>query len=492
MPKQTILIMTDTQRTDMLGCYGNPMMQTPGLDRLAEEGMRFEDAYTTCPVCGPARSAIFTGLFPHSNGSVTNSIPPTLHTKTVGQRLADRGIKTAYIGKWHLDGGDYFGMGRCPEGWDPEYWYDMRNYLEELTPEERTISRKRETVFPEEMTYAHRCSNRAIDFLEKNQDRDFLLVVSYDEPHQPAVCPEPYASLYENTPFPKSRNVWDTLEEKPEHQKVWAGKRRFADRDEVTLKNYTKFLGCNSFADYEIHRVIEAIDTYAKDALVIYTSDHGDMMQSHCLAAKGPVTYDEITNIPLLMRWPGKLTPGQVYPHPVSHVDLVPTILDFMGVEIPKLLEGKSLLPLADNPTQKINDHIFMEFCRYEVDHDGFGGFQPLKSVFDGRYKLTVNLLSDDELYDLESDPEEMVNLIDAEDYVQIRNALHDRLLQWMNDTRDLFRGYYWHRRPWRTDAPEASWAYTGMTRQREHEEYEPKQLDYDTGLAMKEAVRKK
>ena len=114
--------MTDTTRKDMLGCYGNRNMITPNLDSLAEEGIRYENAYTCQPVCGPARSAIFTGMFPHSNGTVANGVPFGDNVKTVGQRLTDHGIQCGYIGKWHLDGGDYFGLGKCPEGWNADYW----------------------------------------------------------------------------------------------------------------------------------------------------------------------------------------------------------------------------------------------------------------------------------------------------------------------------------------------------------------------------------
>ena len=118
--------MTDTTRQDMVGCYGNPMMNTPNLDRLAEEGIRYTNAYTCQPVCGPARSAMFTGMYPHSNGSFANGLALGANNKTIGQRLTDNGIHCAFIGKWHLDGGDYFGLGRCPEGWDSAYWYDLR------------------------------------------------------------------------------------------------------------------------------------------------------------------------------------------------------------------------------------------------------------------------------------------------------------------------------------------------------------------------------
>lgn len=100
---------------------------------------------------------------------------------------------------------------------------------------------------------------------------------------------------------------------------------------------------------------------------------------------------------------------------------------------------------------ERVNDYVFMEFGRYETDHDGFGGYQPMRAVFDGRYKLSINLLSTDELYDLKADPDELINCIDDPAYRAIRNQLHDALLNEMYRTRDPFRGYYWERRPWRT-----------------------------------------
>ncbi len=491
--RKAIIIMTDTQRSDMLGCYGNPGMKTPCLDRLAGEGVRFERAYTCQPVCGPARAALFTGTYPHSSGCWGNSMPLGDNVRTLGQRLSDQGLRTAYVGKWHLDGSDYFGLGRCPAGWDPDYWYDMRNYLEELSSEDRIRSRRKETILEDiedGFTFGHRCSNRAIDFLEKHGDDDFLLVVSYDEPHDPHLCPRRFYDMYEGYEFPVSANVKDSLEEKPEHQQVWAEGGHREDRSKVRISPQA-FLGCNSFVDYEIGRVLEAIDAHAPEALVIYTSDHGSALQSHCLEGKGPAMYDEIARIPFIVRHPNTAG-GQVCPHPTSHIDVVPTVMEHLGVSLPEILEGSSMLPAIASPEVRINDKIFMEFGRYEIDHDGFGGFQPIRACFDGRYKLSINLMTSDELYDMENDPQELCNLITNSEHTAVRNKLHDAILAWMNETRDPFRGYYWERRPWRDDAREATWSYTGMTRQRLDEDYEPRQLDYRTGLPIKEATRPK
>lgn len=497
-PRNIVFIMTDTQRTDMLGCYGNADMHTPGIDALAARGVRYERAYSCQPVCGPARSAIFTGTYPHSNGSWGNSMPLGANVKTVGQRLRDHGYHTAYVGKWHLDGGDYFGLGRAPDGWDPAYWYDMRNYLEEMSDEERLYSRRGENMLtdeiPETFTYAYKATERAVSFLEEatNDDKPYLLVMSYDEPHGPSLAPEPYASMYKDYEFPKSPNIWDDLSDKPSYQRVWAGKSLHDDKDTLTLK--PRFLlGCNSFVDSQIGRLVARVKALDPTAIIIYTSDHGDMMASHSLWAKGPAAYDEITRIPLIIHDPAiPESHGTVYTPPVSHINLTPTMLDYAGIPQPKLMEGPSIRATVEDRNAKVQDRIYLEFGRYEIDHDGFGGFRPMRAVFDGRYKLALHLLSSDELYDLQEDPQEMTNLIDREDLAEIRDSLHDALLEWMNQTRDPFRGYDWERRPWRQDARPATWDYTGYTRQRENEEYEPRQLDYSTGLEMEEAHRPK
>lgn len=488
---QVILIMTDTQRKDMLSCYNGKLdMNTPFLDDIAEQGMKFERAYTAQPVCGPARSALFTGTYPHTNGSFANSIPLAQNTKTIGQRLSAEAIKTAYVGKWHLDGGDYFGDGICPDGWDKDYWFDMRNYLDLMSEEERYKSRQFETVFNEEVlpsfTYAHQCSDRAIDFIERHKEEDFLLIVSYDEPHHPFLAPSHYFDQFKDRVHTDHGNIDVDLSTYPEHVQVWADSLGGVDPTALGL------MGCNAYVDKEIGRVLTVINDEVEDACVIYTSDHGDLIGAHGLTGKGPVMYEEITNIPFIVKWPNHIDVNRTNNHPVSHIDVVPTILDIFDLEIPGSLEGTSLVPTLEDESIQVTKYAFMEFGRYEVDHDGFGGFQPIRAVSDGRYKLSINLLTSDELYDTQEDPGELKNLIEDSESITIRNQLHDAILNWQNETRDPFRGYYWERRPWREDARKATWDYTGMTRQRITEEGQVWQLDYATGLPITEFVRKK
>ena len=128
-PRQAIVILGESVRYDMLNCNAKTGLQTPNLDRIAAQGVRFERAYNCQPVCAPARSALWTGLSPHTNGVWGNSMPLGDTTHTIGQRLTDKGIHCAFMGKWHLSGTDYFDTGRPAAGWDKDYWYDMRDYL---------------------------------------------------------------------------------------------------------------------------------------------------------------------------------------------------------------------------------------------------------------------------------------------------------------------------------------------------------------------------
>lgn len=501
MPRQAVFFLTDTQGAQVLGCYtGDPSFGTPNLDRLAAGGVRFADARTCSPVCGPARSALFTGLFPHANGVLGNDQAPHLDLPTLGQRLQDAGIATGYIGKWHLDGTDYFGNGHCPPGWDPAYWFDGRNYLDSL-PDAASRDRSRRVLGPADVarhgieagfTHAHRTAERARRFIAEHRDRDFFLVVSIDEPHHPFICPEPFVSAFADRTLPV-RAADDPLTDKPLVQREWA------DRHAAHLASHLEgapdarrlragsYLACNSYCDHEIGRVLEAVARHTPDALVVHTSDHGDMFGAHRLLGKGPAMYDEITRVPLLVRWPGHTTPGAVSPHPVSHIDLPATFLDFFAVPVPPLFQGVSLLPQCRSPQTRVRDAVFIEFNRFEVDHDGFGAFAPIRCVYDGRYKLAVNLLDADELYDLATDPQELRNLVGSPAQAAIRDRLHDRLLAWQGETRDPLRGPAWARRPWR-DAGVSSWV--GPTRPRPLDPpYEPHTLLYETARPIDRAV---
>lgn len=245
---------------------------------------------------------------------------------------------------------------------------------------------------------------------------------------------------------------------------------------EAILRN---FIACNSFCDYEIGRVLAHIKKLGLEPMVIYTSDHGDMLTSHGLTNKGCVMYNEVTRIPFIISG-GGFEGGKAENTPVSHIDLLPTVMKHLGMEIPELMQGEPLQDIEHNARRD----VFTEFTRYEVDHDGFMGYQPIRCIFDGRYKLVINLLTSDEFYDLETDPYEMRNLILDPEYAARRDEIHDRLIAHMDNTRDVYRGYYWLCRPWRRGVKPSN-RNSGYERRAPEENFV--QLDYSTGLPVKD-----
>ena len=494
--RQTVLFLIDTQGANCVGCYRPDLaLGTPHIDGLAAQGVRFDRAYTCAPVCGPARSALFTGLYPHSNGVLGNDMAPHIDLPTLGQRLTDAGFATGYVGKWHLDGSDYFGDGRCPPGWNPAYWMDGRNYLESL-PDDKSRALSRRVLNAEEVsahgitaefTHAWRIAERAREFIRQHREKDFLLVVSIDEPHHPYIAPEGYVRAFQDFLFPVP-NAADPLTDKPQAQVEWSKHTEYCQsqmvqKDGKTYLRHPHHFACNSFCDSQVGRVLEVVDAETPGALVIHTSDHGDMFGSHRLHGKGPCMYEENVRIPLIVRWPGQAPAGTVSRDPVSHIDLVPTLLDYFGVNVPDILQGRSLLGQMRNPSLRTNELVFAEFNRFEIDHDGFGAFAPIRSVFDGRHKLVISLLDTDELYDLTADPLEMTNRINDPKCAGIRHRLLGELIAWMQRTRDPLRGPHWGRRLWgRIES--STWG--GPTRPRPFDEaYFPKTLLYDTGKVI-------
>ncbi|MDQ3702800.1 MAG: sulfatase-like hydrolase/transferase [Chloroflexota bacterium] len=247
--------------------------------------------------------------------------------------------------------------------------------------------------------------------------------------------------------------------------------------------------------DGEIGRVIDAVDRLApEDTWILFTSDHGEMMGAHGINSKGATVYEEMANIPLMVRPPrGQLAQraGARVRATSSHADVLPTLLDLAGAPIPDALEGGTLAPLLrgeagiDNPERS----AFVVFHRYELPGDGQGGFTPMRAIVKGDRKLALHLLDTDELYDRAGDPHELHNRIDDQAHARQRDALHDELLDWMYRLRDPFRSPAWERRPWRD---RASWRLTwqgGWSGERQGWEdgYAPSRLNYRTGLPLED-----
>lgn len=484
-----ILIMTDTQATNMVGCYSGKELNTNNIDQLASDGIRFNSAYTCSPVCTPARGGLFTGIYANQSGPWTNNIAPGLNIRTMGDYFKSASYKTCYIGKWHLDGHDYFGTGICPPEWDKKYWYEGANYLSELSDKEIDLWRNglnsaeelRENNITAEFTWANRISNRAIDYLnccKQEKDKPFLMVLSYDEPHHPFTCPPEYVDKYEEFAYDLGKKAFDTLETKPAHQKLWSEAMPTPVADDGKYR-HPLYFGCNDYVDDEIGRVIQHLDKSELDnTWVVYTSDHGEMMGAHKLISKGAAMYDDITNIPLIIRPPlSEKLPKQINT-PVSHIDILPTLMKLANIEKPDILPGGNLLTIDD--ALNADRGVMVEFNRYEIEHDSFGGFIPVRCWVNANYKLVLNLFTSDELYDRRTDPDEMHNLIESAIHEENRNQIHDTLLDYMDNIRDPFRSYQWAIRPWRKDI-KPSWM--GSFRPKPHDGYSKVVRDYDTGM---------
>lgn len=454
-----VFIMTDTQNRNMVGAYGNPQVDTLNLDRLAKSGIRFERAYTTSPLCTPARSAIFSGTHPTVNGAWCNNVPIYETIPLMGTMFSYFGYRTAYTGKWHLDGSGYFGDGIPRGGFEKDWWYDGKCYAEEIGDTlfqkyltSQTPDELRDAGFQENNIWGHRVADRAIDFLQTVGNTPFVLAVSFDEPHAPYITPPDYWESFDVNHIPKRPNFGATVAEKTHLQQVHNQESPVDpgawDRFRKTLQ---KHYACNAYIDREIGRVVDMVDTLHKDnTVIIYTSDHGDMQGSHGLHSKGPMMYEEITNIPLIIRMPGGLQAKSTSAL-VSHLDIIPTMLDLIGIVPPCSLQGVSLKPLLDNSTPSVRTTTMISFTRYAINHDDWGGFYPIRCLTDGHYKLVINLLDQDEFYDLDNDPYEQINGIHDTQYETIRNEFHDQLLEEMDRIRDPFRSPQWGRREWRT-----------------------------------------
>lgn len=490
-----LLIITDSQGSNILGECGAGYISTPNIDALAASGTSFTRAYNTCPLCTPARAGLFSGLYPHNAGAWSNDLPFGTDVASLGTHFRRLGYETAYIGKWHLDGTDYFGTGVCPDGWNPRYWYDGRNYLEDLTEEERALWRSglrtteliHQHGITREWTWAGRVTDKARSFIDNQRinspEKPWLLVVSYDEPHGPSVCPPPFCDMYEDFVYPLPSNAADTLEDKPAHHQEWA-KTFSIPTDGLRQKLY---FGSSSFVDDEIGRVIgSARDTGEDDTVVIYTTDHGHYMGAHGLEGKGPALYEEVVRVPFIVSGPGVAT-GVESESLMSHVDVLPTLLDLAGADVPDILDGVSQAEVFGDPTRVARTEAYTEFHRFSVTHDSWFGFIPVRCIVSDRYKLTINLDYGDELYDLKNDPGEMKNLIDDPNINDVRDDLHQRLLSMMNASRDPFRGPLWADRGWSgvTVPP----GIGGNRRPRPKDGFHPVPFNYNTGMPARTAA---
>jgi len=460
-----IFITTDTQGREMLSCYvDRPGVDTPSLDRMAQSGVLFENAFTSCPLCTPARGSWYSGLHPNRNGAWCNNVTMRRGVPLLPELLSAQGYRTKHLGKWHLDGGSYNGNGKADGGFDEDTWYDISNYHAETADPEATYPNRFKAwnlgIKDEKYCVGHCLADRAIDMLKTvpSQEAPLFLAVEFDEPHGPYIAPPPFRGRnpYESLYRPPTLNA--DMSGKPRIQQEWSSFLLKAQNNPEDLPAYySKYYDTNSYVDYEIGRVLDAVETYCGDnTVVIFTSDHGDHLGAFGLRAKGLTMYDHTTAVPLIVRAPGMIQGGRREKGLVSSVDIWATIMDLADVSLDGRHFGsangytcRSLLPALRGETDTLRDDVIIEFNRFGVWHKQNEGLYPIRCIRTHEWKLAINLFDRDELYDLKNDPDEARNLIDSEDTAAIRDELHGRILAWQEETRDPFRGRCWEEREW-------------------------------------------
>lgn len=441
----------DQLRHDTPGCNGNTVCRTPTIDRLASQGVSFANAYTTCCLCSPARASMLTGLFAFKHGMGTNcdlyhALASELpHPEMLlHRRLQEVGYRCGFVGKWHVGTtkgpGDYGFEGMSLPGYG-DIVHD-KGFLDYLKSKGLSFGTVKNPIFgnphnktllggiwngPTESTPSHYVADYTIDLLKQYaaDKKPFFVNCQFWGPHPPYLPSPEYAGRHDRNAIKPWVNLDDDLEGKP------AGVRRFREGFYRSLpKDWTGwrelvglYYDYMSMIDQEIGRILEQLDHLglADNTIVIVTADHGDMNGSHGLFDKG-FMYQEAFHIPLIVRWPAKCPKPIRSDAFVYNMDIFPTILDAIGRADDKL-DGKSFLAVLEGrPLPKPRDAIFLEFhgIRYLYSQRAL--------VTQDGYKYIFNAGDLDEFYDLNKDPGELKNVIDAPAYREIVEKTREQI----------------------------------------------------------------
>ncbi len=478
--KNLLLIITDQQRFDTIACYGNPAIQTPGFDKLSQNGYTFENAYCTTPICTPSRATFLTGQWPHSHQCIANNTPLPSHIDTIAE-LLDDDYYCAYYGKWHL--GDELvpthGFQERISTEDAPYrpyfsnpkYLDLRSdyhhfliangFVPDIVADDgaRVFSRKYAASLAEPYTKPTFLADKTSSFIESySNDNPFLLVVSFLEPH------DPFWSPLNNLHDPELLNVGSTFAEPkqlPVSYKETLMVKDFATRgiDGFSLQSEwdwrrvrANYYGLVSLVDHAVEQILISLDRagLADDTLVVFTSDHGEMMGDHALMTKG-LPYEQSVKVPLLMRIPWLSKTETRISGNFSHIDLVPTLLDLLDQKPGEHIQGESKAAvLRDKKDLSDNDVVITwygdadtsywddipgDFSQSERDLAAFSQWRTIISA--DRWKLTLSPDDICELYDLGNDPDEIVNLFDVSEQRERIRELTKRLKLWQSQTSD-------------------------------------------------------
>ena len=461
-----LFILTDQQRADTLGAYGNRKIRTPHLDQLAEKGFVFESFYVANVVCAPSRATLLTGLYSHTHGVWTNNVPPLDQKVPILIDMLREGDYVAgYYGKWHLGneifkqrGFTHFDSTEIYQRWwtEDQDHSQRSGYSHFLV--ERGVkpdgpyghSRDLANRLPKELSKPAYLAAKGIEFLERYRDRPFVLYLSFLEPHAWADHAKlPLRNVNDKLYDPADMEVPETFFEAmdpsvsyPKREaRVSLIRGQFPIAYPQTLEEFkARYWGLVTQVDEMVGRVLQRLRELGleEDTLVVFTSDHGEMMGDHRLMSK-EFTYEESIRVPLILRAPALEGKRRRIAQPIGQVDLVPTLLELMGQPLPSHLQGRSLAPHLSRGEQIPDRDVFVttSLPGYTQSWNS-GHVAHLRTIITPeRWKLTVNGVGGGELYDLRRDPKERKNLFHGEEHRQIVEDLTSRIHNWMKETGD-------------------------------------------------------
>lgn len=465
-----IYIMSDDHTTQAISAYDDIYAEyapTPNIDRLAKEGIRFDDVFCTNAICGPSRATILTGKYSHKNGYYKNESGGKFNADqwTFPQMLHDNGYKTAMVGKWHLgtvpQGFDFYKYHNNP-GQQGYYWnpvYDDNGH------------QVREEGYATNLT-----ADFALGWLDsvKNSGKPFMLMLHFKAPHRNWDPDKKYENLWDDIemPYPETFNddyktrektagdTWMTMDFlnrrdmklKPpsglkgkELQKWYSYGNNLGEAwipgDTMTIEEARKwkyqvfikdYLACVKSVDDNIGRVLDFLDKngLADNTVVIYTSDQGFYLGDHGFFDKRFI-YEPSFRMPFIIRYPGKIKAGAINKDIIANIDFAPTILDFAGIKAPDDVQGRSFKDIVlGNKPDDWRTSIYYHYYEYPFWHH----VQPHYGMRNDRYKLVHFYYNLDvwEFYDLEKDPDEMHNAINDPEYADVISKMKDELKQLM------------------------------------------------------------
>lgn len=456
--KNVVLILCDQLRKDTLGCYGNPIAKTPAIDALAARGLRFDRCYVNNPICGPNRMSLFTGMYPRNHGTWTNGLLTEDRGLTALTHLSQRGCQTANIGKIHFTvtdthrpdiltpeaGAFWENTPACYDWHGPYYGYEYveltRMHTDEgghyrkwfyehggtddmLQMTHKTADKlDGETSVPEELHVSTFLGERACEFLEhgRDQTRPFFLSVSYPDPHHAFDPPASAAARYASDDIVEPVSpCGEDLDGRPAHYKQHfrGGWTRQGKKDQDACPNGLPSEWKNSriahtyamvdLIDRSVGRILESLRKTGldQDTIVIFTSDHGELLGDHGLWKKGPFYYEGLMNIPLIMAGPG-VNPG-VTQELASTIDILPTALELMGAEKLPYADGLNLI--TGGAPNGLRKRCLIEYRVGYFPRCDQASF----ALVEKDWKYVRHQSGEEELTDLKNDPGEHVNLTD-------------------------------------------------------------------------------